>query len=77
MSEWRDISSAPRKHLSRFLVYAKPRSDDEQVVYEVRFYDDKWGCGIRLNDGYGTLGERDILARVTHWRPSPKPPKFS
>lgn len=71
---WRDIESAPREHLARFLAYAEPRSDTEQVVFEVTRYDDKWGNHIRLNEGYGSSTEWDILKRLTHWMPLPPAP---
>lgn len=71
---WQPIATAPKGHLARFLAYARPRSDSEQTIYEVTSYDDKWGSGLRLNDGYGSIGERDILNRITHWMPLPPPP---
>lgn len=77
VGQWQPIETAPTKHLSRFLAYAAPRSDDEQVIYEVRRYDDRWGNQIRLNDGYGSTSERDILGRLTHWMPFPPTPEVS
>jgi hypothetical protein len=71
---WQAIETAPKEHLARFLAYAEPRSDSEQVIYEVTRYDDKWGNQIRLNDGYGTVQERDILSRLSHWMPLPSAP---
>lgn len=75
MTKWQPISTAPRGHLARFIAYATPRSDNDQVIYEVTMYDDQWGKGIRLNDGYASVGEPDVLKRITHWMPLPQPPE--
>lgn len=67
MSEWQDISTAP-KDGTKVLLYSK---DDESEIIEVCYWIEE---GIYDEPGWFCSDEEFCFVHPTHWMPIPDPP---